>query len=394
MTSLHPVGVSAPTHQSAKQFKHDLQEAVRRCVPTGRKPYSRVLFVPLLWDNSGTEFPTLLEAVEALKDLFQKRYKFTTYKIAMPTRQPSKAATKYAVAQLSSLLQHVIEDTLIILHYAGHAAMEGKDCILVSDTYTIAPPVGPPARGSDRANFNLIIKATTELESAHVLYLIDCCYAAGAGLECDKELLAACDIATTTSATLGGNFTRHLYDALEENGGVPITVAQLHGKLYKYYTGIPGRIGLDRLPFHAELHPDMQGSIVLAPLKKGASTEPRTHYLHTPKVVIIATLSSLPDVPDVEQWQKCLTSNLSPNITNLEIQVSGIHQGGSIFVILTLPVSVWDAMRGDTAYHKVPSGPIQGGNLLLHAPTPSQPSLAVRPKPPGGLENVKPGPSN
>lgn len=53
--------------------------------------------------------------------------------------------------------------------------------------------------------------------------------------------------------------------------GAPMTVAQFHVKLYKYYESTPGAMSLDCL--HVELHPDMPGSIVLAPLSQGYLTK-------------------------------------------------------------------------------------------------------------------------
>ena len=395
-STLHPVGVPTPTGQTLEQFRKDLHQAVQHSLPIGRKPYKKVFLVQLLWDNLGIDYPELKSSGEALEKLFCTDYNYVYRQFCFRQVKAPKKTMQHAAIELTNLCLRDCndKDTLIVFHYIGHSHMSKNDCILDSDAFLVQT-----YKTQNTLNFSNLIKMTLEITEADVLYIMDCCYAAEAGLSCNKELLAASSMKETATAIINGNFTRKLCDALVENQRAPITAAQLHGKLFKYFDSkqvglhrLPYR-GQYRLPYHAELHPQMPGSIVLAPLFSASSTQVNAQDLHSSKVIITATISSGPNLPNVLQWQKYLTTNLPSDVKNLDIEVTSVHQGSSFMMMVALPVSVWAAMRSDPAYCKVPSTPINSGNLLLQAQTPSQQPLSMRPKSPDDLENIKPGSS-
>lgn len=54
-------------------------------------------------------------------------------------------------------------------------------------------------------------------------------------------------------------------------------------------------------------------------------------------------------------------------VRKIDIVFSGTHIGVSMVVFLTLPVPIWDVMRGGSTYHKLSYGLVNRGEFLLSA---------------------------
>ncbi|KAL8831278.1 MAG: hypothetical protein Q9170_005369 [Blastenia crenularia] len=209
-------------------------------------------------------------------------------------------------------------------------------------------------------NFTALMISTLELRTHDALYILDCCYACGLALGCNKELLAssACELYSVSTFT---GFTRQLLDVLVEQGRRPITLAHIHAKLVKRWDG-PGdaRMGLELTPVHTELNPGQVGSLILAPMYTSGTTTPRPHLqrsIDTPlldvteaKVIISVHLTNINSILDVDAWVKWLFTCRPPYIREVELQVVSAHPASSTLILLMVPAAVYNTMHSHPAY--------------------------------------------
>ncbi|KAI4139755.1 MAG: hypothetical protein LQ341_004100, partial [Variospora aurantia] len=122
--------------------------------------------------------------------------------------------------------------------------------------------------------FSAVKKSTWDRSPADVLYLLDCCNAATAGIRPGKELIAASSVEGKAARPDPYSFTAALVQELNHAGYSKdphyLTVAQLYFKmLEKVHTG-----DLMHTPIHVEtmVGPQPRTSIFLAPLLRSGAT--------------------------------------------------------------------------------------------------------------------------
>ena len=228
-------------------------------------------------------------------------------------------------------------------------------------------------------NLSMVIQSTVEsVAISDVLYIIDACYASSVAIMGTKELLAAAAIDRfAPGAGTEGSFTRALVEHLENLGGTTTTVSQIHAALIRSFY----KNELTTTPVHIELSNERRakGSIILAPLEPSGSPPPShsprskretntttrptvTSGSLDPRVLLAIHLSANRTPLDAKQWITWLTSNLPSDIDSINIEPVGLFKTSSSILLLTIPLDVWSALRGDPDYEFVSI--VTSGNLM------------------------------
>ncbi|KAL8983092.1 MAG: hypothetical protein Q9177_005081 [Variospora cf. flavescens] len=176
------------------------------------------------------------------------------------------------------MINHDTND-LLIFYYAGHGQagrLYGGEspCIFVSGPWDVRMGDGSTDQQQCYLDFSAVKKSTWDRSPADVLYLLDCCNAATAGIRPGKELIAASSVEGKAARPDPYSFTAALVQELNHAGYSKdphyLTVAQLHFKmLEKVHTG-----DLMHTPIHVEtmVGPQPRTSIFLAPLLRSGAT--------------------------------------------------------------------------------------------------------------------------
>ena len=224
---------------------------------------------------------------------------------------------------------------------------------------------------------------------AHVLIILDCCYAANAARnsvrsETPMEILAASARENRTIGVSYRSFTSVLIDELKAIEKQPFTVSLLYKNL------ITERGRLVCTPVHASLSDQSQPSITIAPLHVPLTSttdksleannerpgEPRvvsedldftpgtsTSTLVETRVLISVAVDERSPL-NAHEWATWL-SRLSPQaVTDAVIRIEGVFKSQSTLLLVSSPVPVWNLLPDRQAYCFV--GFVKSKNLLEH----------------------------
>ncbi|KAL9027947.1 MAG: hypothetical protein Q9180_007250, partial [Flavoplaca navasiana] len=292
---------------------------------------------------------------------------------------------------------------LLIFYYGGHGRSaktpdEGP-CVFVSGEWVTGQSGEKVFYAKDKLDFTYAKKTTLDSGPADVLYLLDCCYAATAGIKPGKELMAACGVDRPTPGPSPFSFTAALVQEL--NHAVPekhfLTAAQLYFKMLdKVHKG-----DLKTTPVHVEamVGPQPRTSIFLAPLGddatwnesafplSGANLTPLGHRRHDIHAMLHVRISN-GNRHTLEQLQQWLTTHRPGNVTATGVSFSHAAPSFSIIVIFEIPIP---------AYYCLPSHPAISFMTFVAWPEPPQQQQPQQPLNlplvggrPGGGENLDP----
>lgn len=228
-----------------------------------------------------------------------------------------------------------------------------------------------------------------------MLYILDTCYSASAGVGTQREVLSASAIEQYANSRAGGlqTFTQALCISLRKNP-VPASVAQIHARLIHDWQDPTASMHLQNTPVHKAASDPYRDSIVLSPAIADAPPPVVKPELTASKVLITIKLDDR--VPrNLVEWRKWLSTNVPSNIA--EIDVVGVLESSSKLLLLNVPIALWDVLGDNPAYTFVEY--VRSGNLLMKelegalagTATSSQP-LVLRTQDPK-QENIRPGSS-
>ncbi|KAI4283309.1 MAG: hypothetical protein L6R35_005210 [Caloplaca aegaea] len=249
------------------------------------------------------------------------------------------------------MINHDTND-LLIFYYAGHGQ------------------AGRLYGGESPCIFVAVKKSTWDRSPGDVLYLLDCCNAATAGIRPGKELIAASSVEGKAARPDPYSFTAALVQELNHAGYSKdshyLTVAQLYFKmLEKVHTG-----ELMHTPIHVEtmVGPQPRTSIFLAPLLRSGATAsesvtPSTYPLsgvnliplgcrRTDIRVMLSVRLRDGNARTVQELRNWLITQRAPNIEHpgISFEHAVPSSADSIMVItFIMPVPEWYCLQGSPA---------------------------------------------
>ena len=117
MSVTHPLPQHVAT-QTHKTFRHDIENALKAYLPSGQKPYQRVVVLLTSWDS----VPANEGEITALEAVFRDVYNFETEHYRIPV---TLSATRKFHTKLLETLRYIDgKDDLFIFYYGGHATHE------------------------------------------------------------------------------------------------------------------------------------------------------------------------------------------------------------------------------------------------------------------------------
>jgi hypothetical protein len=206
-----------------------------------------------------------------------------------------------------------------------------------------SPKVWPRERLALEVNFTKVKEVTLDIAVCDVFYLLDTCYGTSAAIGGRKELLAASSLELPAQYGLN-TMTRYICEILEELGGLPITIAVLHGALLNKYHE---NHDLFPTPVHASLDPNVDYSITLFPAPFGR----RRTAVQVPPAASSedsntrCALSINLDKLDIGRFQRWVGSRPG----GVEIEVLSLHSSTSFVLVITVPLSVWHMIPAHSA---------------------------------------------
>jgi hypothetical protein len=176
-----------------------------------------------------------------------------------------------------------------------------------------------------------------------VLVILDCCYAAVAGLHSYTELLAASSRESPAGSHPTENFTIALADILHNTGGRPMTVAQVHAELVRKAE----EYSLEATPVHAELGVNLLGSICLARLGETSPNVCIPPNALDVQIVVKVFLQDVNIVPEFEAWDRFLRTAVPPNLRDMSIEIKphSLVNTGSFMLQFSVPLAVFSVLR-------------------------------------------------
>ncbi|KAB8210138.1 hypothetical protein BDV34DRAFT_187033 [Aspergillus parasiticus] len=207
----------------------------------------------------------------------------------------------------------------------------------------------------------------TRIRQADKLLTLDSCFSTAAAIEGgNNEYLAASSSESQASGCVERSFTRRFLDLLANLNCPEITVAQLHAKLVKEANNPKSE--LDYTPVH--ISSVDKPSITLRPLQKmprEVAALRRTGELCDGKVLIMVLLHGKSSIPKIEEWKRWLISDIPQAFADVKIEA--VFESMSSLCLVTMPVAVWDMLKGNDAYGFIAY--VESHNLLLSRPHPS-----------------------
>lgn len=182
---------------------------------------------------------------------------------------------------------------------------------------------------------------------ADTFMLLDCCKSAMAAIQGHSEILAASGWETTTPSSLHDSFTRFVIDEFTAANGRAFTVAQMHARLM----GNAIIRNMSATPFHVA-HPDNRPSVLFHKiLGRDARNVQLMPQEIAGKVVIKVSVLGRGNVPNAAQWAQWLTTNMPPDLQDIEILKK--YESTSVSVLVAVPVALWNYLEARPGYQYV-----------------------------------------
>ncbi|KAK5741748.1 hypothetical protein LTR17_003739 [Elasticomyces elasticus] len=366
----HPVTNKYPDGNAPKHLSN-LTELVRLVAeglstvrfPRQQRQYSRVHVLLLSWAQD--DLQTAVD-IDKLKSIFEGTYHYSTECYLIPS---NAHAGVYLERQLvETKVNHGMEsDCLLIVYYGGHGEIDKRTEHSIWKAWKFRPP-GAPASYSPSLDWTELQGRVMDA-TADVLLILDCCYAGAAvhdSYHGRKELLLAAG--KTDKASNQNSFTKALVEELESLEGAPCQVLTLHARLLRQ-----PRHKLDPSPIFDFAGTGKPG-IVLTPLSPASDTvltatnagrsSPRVRQLPTmtfsrsilgasSKILISVALTNPGVKPFAQTWIDWIRDHVPSEVAGLDIGLAitpeAIFESGSHYMIVSIPITVWNAMPHDPA---------------------------------------------
>ncbi|KAK5696327.1 hypothetical protein LTR17_024299 [Elasticomyces elasticus] len=326
--------------------------------PRPQHHYSSVHVLLISWehDDLNTEHD-----IGKLKTLFTDTYRYTVDPYQIPSSNDPYTALEFRLVQ-AKLKANETPDSLLIIYYGGHGEINKRDQHIIWKAWkTWRPGFAQYSPSLDWTELQgSIMKA-----KADVLFILDCCYAGGAvqGFYPGRRemLLASCK---TEKASNENTFTKALVQEIELLHGHTCPVATLHGLLVQHrelYRLDPCPMwtcvgkepaGITLVPQPVAPNVPISGTIPTGqpsgrPLTTQAILEAQCRVLISVSLTSVGP-ESLPDT--WINWIKDhAPSNVSAVSVGLVIRTESIFVSNSAYMIVSVPVAVWNAMASHPA---------------------------------------------
>ncbi|KAI5859745.1 heterokaryon incompatibility protein-domain-containing protein [Durotheca rogersii] len=204
-----------------------MSQALAASLDQSRFPYSAVDALLISWKDSvqaqKNQFKTQLQGLAS--ELLAHNFRVTEYEIE--SKRPQQRLSE----RLLLLLKHDKPGTLLIIYYGGHGLNnKDKDCIWLRDD---PGPLTESIATIPSVNWSALQSLFLNDCDSHVLFLLDCCFAASSVLSTDAKSTVEAIVAAgfESMAPLQGkdSFTTFLTAALRESRteGLPVFAGRL-----------------------------------------------------------------------------------------------------------------------------------------------------------------------
>ncbi|KAI9650691.1 hypothetical protein NHQ30_000713 [Ciborinia camelliae] len=396
-TNTHDISRSRYHMKELETFAVRVEEAAARAFPNrGRSRYAEVLVVLIRWEESDIDAQP---EFNALRSMFEICYGFTTDTWSIPS---THSHNKLMLQAINYIEKHGTEDNLIIIYYGGHAIMNNSRQTTWSCNQDIS-------HASVRWS---AIQSVFEESKSDVLYLLDCCSAAGAAPSAGPgviETIASSDFETWAPGPGRHSFTKALLHVLDEWMNRPsFSAAMLHSEILsvlkcerpqKSHQGDQHNQENRKTPIYILASEDPKSLSIeicrrttpgnswagtLSPGMAEATDIYSPENLHgltpegklaVPHVLISISLEEN-QLVDVEAWHKWIRQ--FPALAQFAL-VEGVFASHSTIILLSLPVLIWDMLPENLAVSFVAF--VESRNLLsqiseklgVEIPKPQQP---------------------
>ncbi|CAD6448094.1 88532b95-296d-43b4-9bfb-982be07c9793 [Sclerotinia trifoliorum] len=379
-TNTHDISRARYHMKELETFAVRVEEAAARAFPNrGRSRYAEVLVVLIKWEESDIDAQP---EFNALRTMFEICYGFTTDTWSIPS---THSHNKLMLQAMNYIEKHGTEDNLIIIYYGGHATINNSRQATWSCNEDIS-------HASVRWS---AIQSVFEESKSDVLYLLDCCSAAGAAPSAGPgviETIAATDFETWAPGPGRYSFTNALLHVLDEwMHRSSFSAAMLHSEILsvlkhekppKFYHGDPYNPENRKTPIYILASEDPKslsieicrrttsGNSWAGTLSSGTvdATDiysPENLHGLTPegKLAVPHVLISIAleenQLVDVEAWHKWIRQ--FPALAQFAL-VEGVFASHSTIILLSLPVLIWDMLPENLAVSFVAF--VESRNLL------------------------------
>lgn len=164
------------------------------------------------------------------------------------------------------------------------------------------------------------------------------------------EYLVACAPESSTTENTQYSLSRKLIDLLSDPSCQDITIARIHAKLVTM--AAQSTTHLNYTPFHVA--PKEKSSITLCCRDKSTrevNDVRKVGELADGRVLVHVSLQGKTSTPDIEDWKRWLSIAIPEAVA--DVKVEAVFNSSSSLFLLTLPIAVWDMVKGNEAFQFV-----------------------------------------
>ncbi|OJD14066.1 hypothetical protein AJ78_05543 [Emergomyces pasteurianus Ep9510] len=290
--------------------------------------YDSVSVLLLLWEDDHLDLKCGNE-VKRLSDIFAKSYGYSTKILRIPITY----SETWLFDVLIDFARGKTARDLLIVYYAGHG--KATSAYLKYIVNLCAPPEVRQKWVNTTGGREYMCTRPSD-----VLFLLDCCQAAGAASRCGKGLIAACGIESDTRSLGYFSFTTALVQELEHASatGEYLTRAILYRNLLqKAFNG-----SLKSSPIHAEFSPAGRSSILLTPQRPSDMIHPTPAMWPNSIPVSVVLAVQLRDAASSTALSELRSWLIYRRPSCVEkTKLGSSCESGSCTVIFELPIEVW-----------------------------------------------------
>lgn len=365
---IHPIAPQYPNGNATEHlpnisaFLKQVADGLSRITfPRPQHRYSSVHVLLISWadDDLGTAADIVL-----LQRIFQESYRFSATHFKIPTSNEPDFDLDEILSKTRNQYGRN-EDGLLIIHYGGHSEIDKRTQHSIWKAWK-SKPIGGSTTISPLLDWselqNNIMKSKGD-----VLFILDCCYASGAMDSFERKrngqrhfLLASGNDKSSNENTL----TKGLIYELTELKAQPCTIFSLHTRLLEnrtvhkwitapIFTGMAnGDTGIVLAPL-----PDHEASTSGDPSTPVSPEEDLALLKSTTRVLVSITLTEGVKQHSADSWLAWFRDHAPPSIAGISFpelipQIAtpnAVFSSDSIYMIFSLPVSVWNAMEPNDA---------------------------------------------
>ncbi|KAG8530647.1 uncharacterized protein KY384_004002 [Bacidia gigantensis] len=346
----HPVTLNNSHVDSLQVFIDDVNCALTGALARGGSAYSKVTVLFLRWADDVFVDPGVNNGVQGEIDSLEKvlvdEYGFESEICLIPSHKPQLSLMRRIMDFQEA---HDSVEELLLVYYGGHGVLNDLNQSIWS-------------QGNGPIIEWFSIQPILEHAASDILILLDCCFAASAGLTSingSVEVLAACGREVGTVGISGWSFTSRLTEVLYKKRLQRFTVAQLHSDLMGY-RAVSGEKKLLRTPVHGIMSNKDKASVRISSLKTDSDIEDLEELNLTTLEDSVSVKNSSSRVlisvsieGDLDQvaWRDWLLSQLPSGISGLSlVRPEGIWRSHSSLGLFSLPIALWDLLANKPAY--------------------------------------------